>query len=447
MFESYSTDPVFNVKAMVHQTGVAAATLRAWERRYGMPSPPRTGSGYRLYSARDVAIIRWLKGQIEAGLSISQAVALLHTQIGQPETGRLITATVVERLPASLARLHDDILEAATAFNEDGIEAAFSEAFSLFPVEDVCINLMQPVMITLGARWHAGEISISTEHFVTNLIRRRLITLLSAAPASSRPERIVSACAPGEYHELGLLMVSVFLRRQGFGVIYLGQNTPPSRMTDMLQQTQPDVVMMTATQLRAASNLLTVYESFNNTRLNPQPVFAYGGRIFNSMPSLRERVPGVFFGEHALEVVDRILQMIGNRSSNTASNPPSPRPETRDALQQLRQRRAEIVSRASTRITQDAFEFNTVAHKYERALEASDRLYEILDAAMNFDEASVLADATYWEWDAFAPDGVQPEQLNVCASHVLAAVRECMPTAPLAVIEPFLNEMGIALHS
>ena len=83
MFDHYSNEPVFNVKAIAHQTDVAAATLRAWERRYGIPSPPRTDSGYRLYSARDVAMIRWLKSQIENGMSISQAVQLLRSLQGE----------------------------------------------------------------------------------------------------------------------------------------------------------------------------------------------------------------------------------------------------------------------------------------------------------------------------------------------------------------------------
>src|SRR2546427_12509418 len=76
--EHYSDVPLFNTKAVVHQTGIAAPTLRAWERRYMILSPERAHNDYRLYSERDIAIIRWLKERVDAGMSISQAIALFR---------------------------------------------------------------------------------------------------------------------------------------------------------------------------------------------------------------------------------------------------------------------------------------------------------------------------------------------------------------------------------
>lgn len=74
----YSDTPLFNTKAVVQQTGVPAPTLRAWERRYTILSPYRSNNAYRLYSERDIARIRWLKARVDAGMTISQAIALLH---------------------------------------------------------------------------------------------------------------------------------------------------------------------------------------------------------------------------------------------------------------------------------------------------------------------------------------------------------------------------------
>src|SRR5947209_6734015 len=76
--EHYSDIPLFNTKAVVQQTGVPAPTLRAWERRYTILSPERANNDYRLYSERDVVTIRWLKEHVDAGMSISQAIALFR---------------------------------------------------------------------------------------------------------------------------------------------------------------------------------------------------------------------------------------------------------------------------------------------------------------------------------------------------------------------------------
>ena len=87
--EHYADVPLFNTKAVAQQTGIAAPTLRAWERRYMILSPERAQNDYRLYSERDIAIIRWLKEHIDAGMSISQAIALFrhleeeHNQLHQ----------------------------------------------------------------------------------------------------------------------------------------------------------------------------------------------------------------------------------------------------------------------------------------------------------------------------------------------------------------------------
>ena len=76
--EHYADVPLFNTKAVAQKTGIAAPTLRAWERRYTILSPERAQNDYRLYSERDIAIISWLKEHVDAGMSISQAIALFR---------------------------------------------------------------------------------------------------------------------------------------------------------------------------------------------------------------------------------------------------------------------------------------------------------------------------------------------------------------------------------
>ena len=72
----YSITPAFNLKVVLKETGLAADTLRAWERRYGLPAPNRTAGGHRLYSQRDIETIKWLMKRQEEGLSISRAVEI-----------------------------------------------------------------------------------------------------------------------------------------------------------------------------------------------------------------------------------------------------------------------------------------------------------------------------------------------------------------------------------
>src|SRR5258708_10126229 len=79
ILEAYSEQPLFNTKAVVHQTGVPAPSLRAWERRYGILSPRRSENDYRLYSERDMMMVAWLRERVESGMTINQAIALLRS--------------------------------------------------------------------------------------------------------------------------------------------------------------------------------------------------------------------------------------------------------------------------------------------------------------------------------------------------------------------------------
>ncbi|MDQ3004962.1 MAG: MerR family transcriptional regulator, partial [Chloroflexota bacterium] len=73
-----STTPAYNLKVVLKETGLAADTLRAWERRYGLPVPQRTAGGHRLYSQRDIETIKWLINRQADGLSISRAVDMYN---------------------------------------------------------------------------------------------------------------------------------------------------------------------------------------------------------------------------------------------------------------------------------------------------------------------------------------------------------------------------------
>src|SRR5215469_4733130 len=88
LLEAYSDMPLYNTKAVVHQTGVPAPTLRAWERRYAILTPRRGDNDYRLYSERDIILVAWLRERVDSGMTISQAIALLRSLAPARRRGR-----------------------------------------------------------------------------------------------------------------------------------------------------------------------------------------------------------------------------------------------------------------------------------------------------------------------------------------------------------------------
>jgi methanogenic corrinoid protein MtbC1 len=200
-----------NIAAVARRTGVGEHTLRKWEQRYGVLRPTRTDGGQRRYSQGDVARVEWLAARVGEGYRIGEAAAML-------------TATEGEA-PGSPEELRDALLAAAARPGREGLEPLLDHAFALYPLDQTLREVIAPWLVLVGERWARGELSVGQEHFATAAVRARLERTL-AEPRGAVHGRAVLACAPGEQHELGLLMLACLLRADGWEIVYLGQATP-----------------------------------------------------------------------------------------------------------------------------------------------------------------------------------------------------------------------------
>jgi MerR family transcriptional regulator, light-induced transcriptional regulator len=309
-YQDMDNEPVYNMKAVVEATGISAATLRAWERRYGAFSPGRTESGYRLYSARDIAVLRWLKGRVDEGMSISQAISLLGHQRPSAPVAPGDRGRVDAHGPREAREL---LLGALMRYDEALAERVLEEAFAVYGLESVTETILAPAMMQIGDMWHEGRASTAAEHFASNYLRRKLDAIINAAPQAHAGPLVVLGCGPGDWHELGLLMIHLMLRRRNVNTIYLGQNVPLAQFVEEMERLQPGMIIMGATTAEIVPGLIEIAAAVQ-AMTAPRPVFAFGGRIFNVQPELRTRVPGVFLGENARAAVDHVLALIsGNR--------------------------------------------------------------------------------------------------------------------------------------
>jgi DNA-binding transcriptional MerR regulator len=308
--------PYFNLKAVVQQTGLKPDTLRAWERRYGLPTPERSSGGHRLYTRQDIEILQWLIARQKEGLSIARAVDLWRQvesegqdPLAAPGAGILPAPSPPPPHPAlgaTLGELREDWISACLAYDERRSEQVLSQAFALYPPETVGLELLQAAVAQVGERWYRGEVTVQQEHFCSALASRRLEAMIMAAPPPTRPGRILTACPPREQHVLSLLLLTYLLRRRGWDVIYLGANVPAERLETTVAATRLQLVIMAAQQLQSAASLLEVAAVLT---VEGVPL-AYGGLIFNLLPELRARVPGHFLGERldlAPEMVEALM--------------------------------------------------------------------------------------------------------------------------------------------
>lgn len=308
-FNQFSTAPIYNTKAVARDTTVPPDTFRAWERRYGIPRPQRTAGGHRLYSERDIAIIRWLRDRTAEGVNISHAVMLLNNVLGdEPQLPS-------EAESRALDRMTDELTTALTSFDSLRGERIVSEAFALYPFEQVLLELIQPTMVEVGERWHRGEINIAAEHFTTEFIRRKLAGLLNVFDNSSQRETIIVGCAPKEQHDLGVMFISLFLMRRGWHVVYLGPQMPLADLIRTVETVKADMVCLSASTAETATLMLEVAEALQERFPNVR--FGYGGRIFNINPELTDRMPGTFLGSDGRAIVDTVAAVLSRNVTSS----------------------------------------------------------------------------------------------------------------------------------
>src|SRR5512138_638329 len=304
-----STTPAFNLKVVLKETGIAADTLRAWERRYGLPMPQRSTGGHRLYSQRDIEIIKWLMKRQAEGLSISRAVDMWKEQIASgadPLAGPLPPVNV-PATNSNLETLRRDWIDACLNFNEPAAEQTLNQAFSIFPVEAVCVEVLQKGIVEIGERWYENRASVQQEHFASGLAIRRLDALLSASPAPTRSQTMIIGCPVNEWHTFTSLLLALFVRRRGLNVLYLGANVPDSQFAETVRGARADLVVLVAQHLISAATLKHTALIFSSQNI---PV-AFGGRIFNLLPGISDSISGYFLGNDlngALEEIEKLLK-------------------------------------------------------------------------------------------------------------------------------------------
>jgi DNA-binding transcriptional MerR regulator len=317
---SLSKNPVYNLKAVLKETGLKADVLRAWERRYGIPAPERTQGGHRLYSDFDVAMLKWLILRQNEGLSISRAAEMWKEHLLQgrnplEEMPSLQTnLQVLSRGPvlssAPIDAMRAQWLTASLNFNETEAEQVLNQAFALYPVETVCTEVLQRGMAEIGNLWYGNRASVQQEHFASALAMRRLDALLAASPAPTRPQTVLIGCPSDEWHTFTPLLLALFLRRRGLNVIYLGANVPVNRFEETIAMVKADLTILVAQQLISAAELQYAAQAIAVSGAQ----VAFGGRIFSMQPGMESRIAGHYLGDRLESAISRVEALLTGKT-------------------------------------------------------------------------------------------------------------------------------------
>lgn len=249
----------FRIHVVAEMTGVPEPTLRAWERRYGLPTPERTATGYRLYSQREVEQVRAMRAACEGGMSAAEAARWVRNGGDEPAAPPDGTLD-----PDAFARARERILAAVDDLDDEALEKQLRQVMYLGSATAILDDVFVPVLHEIGHRWAAGKLSVAHEHFASHRIATVLRDLVRLSSAARSSTTVLLASFADDDHELGLLGLAVHIGTWGLRPVVLGARTPPGALRNAVESVNPAVVGLSLTLPPDAARARELVDDYAN---------------------------------------------------------------------------------------------------------------------------------------------------------------------------------------
>lgn len=257
----------YSISDLEQLTGIKAHTLRIWEKRYGILKPKRTPTNIRYYTDEDLKKLLNICILQRHGYRISTIAALENGDLGEKILS--ITSKSVD----SDSNI-ENLIIAMIELDEARFEKILSNLILNLGFEETLLRVIMPFFEKVGLLWQVGTINPAQEHFITNLVRQKIIVAIdSLIKSASQPNRktFLLYLPDGELHELGLLFYSYLIQKKGHRVIYLGQMLPFEDLIEVAQTHKPDVFLTIFTanvaNLDIEEHLRQLYIKFPQSRI------------------------------------------------------------------------------------------------------------------------------------------------------------------------------------
>jgi MerR family transcriptional regulator, light-induced transcriptional regulator len=272
----------YTIKDLEKLSGIKAHTIRIWEKRYRLIEPMRTSTNIRTYCDFDLKRLMNISMLNRNGVKISAIAKLSQDEINEKINHLQQKATDAESQVESLAICMIDL-------DEDKFEKILTRSIIQMGFEDTVIRVIYPFFIRVGLMWQTGTINPAREHFVSNLIRQKLIVAIDSQMFSvtEKTKKFLLFLPEGEMHELGLLFFSYLIRKRGHKVIYLGQSVPMTDVEEIVKTKKVDHIITSFVSSFNGKDIHQYIDSLARS-FSEANIFISGGQtenLFRKLPS------------------------------------------------------------------------------------------------------------------------------------------------------------------
>lgn len=267
---------------------IPAATIRSWERRYGVPPTGRSTGGHRRFSPEDLLALRRLRDEISRGRRAADAAALVKEAAASPSPHQGFI---------------DDFLQAAYRLDPRGADALLEHAREELGLDTAVCGVLLPAMRQIGQWWESGRCDVAHEHLATEACRAWLNRRLFTGPSPWQPETLLLTCGPRDFHTLGLESMGVLLAQRGWSCRILGARTPPGALVTAVQGTGAAAVIMVSHLAVGRRQAAAALKGVQSSKV----MLFYAGNAFIA-PQSRVGVAGTYLGEDVILAAETVAE-------------------------------------------------------------------------------------------------------------------------------------------
>lgn len=257
----------YKIRELEVLSGIKAHTIRIWEKRYGILKPERTETHIRTYSDNELTLLLNVALLNKSGVKISNIAKMSEVEISQKvldiESGPS-SCMAIDKLVLSLVEMDETLFHRTLnhLIKDFGLEATFND-------------YLMPFLQRIGVMWRVGSINPAQEHFMSVLIRQKIISEIDRIHIPKKKDISVLLFLPEhEQHEISLLFYQYFLRSMGVHTVYLGQGVPYDSLLESIEKTKPTAIL-TSWLTSVDENFMVNY--FRNLQKDVNGVTVYGG--------------------------------------------------------------------------------------------------------------------------------------------------------------------------
>lgn len=234
----------YSIKDLEQLSGIKAHTLRIWEQRYNIINPKRTDTNIRTYDDKDLKLVLNIALLKDHDFKISEIAKLSLEEVSKK------VLAISDKLLNYPDQIHA-LTIAMIDIDEERFEKIMATNILQFGFENTMINIIYPFLSRIGTLWITGSIGPAQEHFITNLIRQKLIVAIDGQiiKPNEQTKKYILFTPEGEFHEIPLLFANFILRARNNKVIYLGQSMPFSELEFICNLHKPDYLFSVITSV------------------------------------------------------------------------------------------------------------------------------------------------------------------------------------------------------